>query len=41
LRDNWQIDREFPPERSASDVDPGYARWDDAVQRSLAWAQED
>jgi glycerol kinase (EC 2.7.1.30) len=41
LRDNWQIDREFPPEKSASDVDPGYTRWDDAVQRSLAWAQED
>src|SRR6056297_3614308 len=41
LRDNWQIDREFSPEKSQDDVDPLYDRWGDAVERSLNWAQEE
>ncbi|MDS0283333.1 glycerol kinase GlpK [Haloarcula onubensis] len=39
LRDNWRIDREFSPEKSAEEVDKLYDRWDDAVERSLDWAQ--
>jgi len=41
LRDNWQIDREFSPEKDAEEVDKLYNRWDDAVERSLDWAQEE
>src|SRR6056297_2979313 len=38
LRDNWQIDRDFSPEKGQDDVDPLYDRWGDAVERSLNWA---
>ncbi|WP_262177620.1 glycerol kinase GlpK [Haloarcula laminariae] len=41
LRDNWQIDREFSPEMDPSEADKLYSRWDDAVERSLDWAQEE
>ncbi len=41
LRDNWQVDREFSPEKDQAEVDKLYSRWDDAVERSLNWAQED
>jgi len=41
LRDNWQIDREFEPEMDVSQADKMYDRWDDAVERSLDWAQEE
>jgi len=41
LRDNWQIDREFEPEMAVSEADKMYSRWDDAVERSLDWAQEE
>ena len=41
LRDNWQIDKEFKPKMAASDADKMYDRWDDAVEKSLDWAQED
>jgi glycerol kinase len=41
LRDNWQIDREFSPEKDQAEVDKLYSRWDDAVERSLNWAQEE
>jgi len=42
LRDNWQIDREFTPEKGQAEVDKLYSRWDDAVEeRSLNWAQDD
>src|SRR6056297_964696 len=41
LRDNWQIDREFTPEKDQEEVDKLYSRWDDAVERSLNWAQEE
>ena len=41
LRDNWQTDREFTPDRDAAAVDTQYDRWADAVERSLDWAQEE
>ncbi|GAA0305849.1 glycerol kinase GlpK [Halarchaeum salinum] len=41
LRSNWQIDREFEPEMAAEKADQMYGRWDDAVERSLDWAQEE
>jgi len=41
LRDNWKVDKEFEVEKDAEEVDPLYARWDDAVERSLDWAQEE
>jgi glycerol kinase len=41
LRANWQIDREFDPEKSAEAVAPKYDRWQEAVDRSLDWAQEE
>ena len=41
LRDNWQIDREFSPEKAQKDVDKLYNRWDDAVERSKNWAVDD
>ncbi|MFB6118581.1 glycerol kinase GlpK [Halosegnis sp.] len=41
LRSNWQVDRQFAPEMDSSDADRMYSRWDDAVERSLNWAQEE
>jgi glycerol kinase len=41
LRDNWQVDEEFSPERDGAEVDRMYGRWDDAVEKSLDWAQEE
>ncbi|MDS0282336.1 glycerol kinase GlpK [Haloarcula onubensis] len=41
LRDNWQIDQEFTPQMSSDDANELYSRWDDAVEKSLDWAQED
>ena len=41
LRDNWQIDRAFTPDRDAAAVDKQYDRWADAVERSLGWAREE
>ena len=41
LRSNWQVDREFDPEMETDKADEMYGRWDDAVERSLDWAQED
>jgi len=40
LRSNWQVDREFAPEMDAADADEMYGRWDDAIERSLDWAQD-
>ena len=39
LRDNWQVDSDFQPEMDDADADSMYSRWDDAVERSLDWAQ--
>jgi glycerol kinase len=41
LRSNWQVDEEFQPEMDGSEADQMYDRWDDAVERSLDWAQEE
>ncbi|MFA1611879.1 glycerol kinase GlpK [Halobellus rubicundus] len=41
LRSNWQVDKEFAPEMSQDEADGLYSRWDDAVERSLDWAQEE
>ena len=41
LRDNWQIDREFTPQKDAAAVDPRYDRWAEAVERSKNWAVDE
>ncbi|MFB6308809.1 MAG: FGGY-family carbohydrate kinase, partial [Haloarculaceae archaeon] len=41
LRSNWQVDKEFAPEMSQDEADGLYSRWDDAVERSLDWAQDE
>ena len=41
LRDNWQVDKDFQPEMDDADADSMYSRWDDAVERSLDWAQDE
>jgi len=41
LRDNWQVDEEFSPEMDSEKADKMYSRWDDAVDRSRDWAQEE
>ena len=41
LRDNWQVDRSFQPERRQAEIDEQYKRWQEAVERSLDWASED
>ncbi len=41
LTANWQIDEEFEPEMDDEQADKMYSRWDDAVERSLDWAQEE
>ncbi len=41
LRSNWQVDRSFEPEMASSEADEMYDRWDDAIERSLDWAQDE
>jgi glycerol kinase len=40
LRDNWQVDRRFEPEMDAKGAATLHGRWQDAVERSLAWASD-
>ncbi|ELY51691.1 glycerol kinase GlpK [Natronolimnohabitans innermongolicus] len=40
LRNNWQVDREFEPEMDSETADARYGRWQDAVDRSLGWAND-
>jgi glycerol kinase len=43
LRETWQLDRRFEPDLGAearASADASYARWQDAVRRSLAWATD-
>jgi glycerol kinase len=40
LRENWQVDADFQPEKTQHEVDEGYDRWNDAVERSLDWSEE-
>jgi glycerol kinase len=39
LRQNWQEDRRWRPERSAEDRAAGYAGWQKAVERTLDWVE--
>jgi glycerol kinase len=39
LRETWQLDRRFEPVADRDVADAAYARWQDAVRRSLAWAE--
>ena len=41
LRENWQVDRQFSARMEPGDADDMYDRWDDAVEKSLDWAQEE
>jgi glycerol kinase len=41
LRENWQVDRVFEPELAPDEADAKYARWKEAVERSLDWARDD
>jgi glycerol kinase len=41
LRENWHVDRRFTPEMTADVADSNYDRWNDAVERSLGWANEE
>ncbi len=36
---NWALDQEFPSSMPAQERDERYARWQKAVQRSLAWEE--
>jgi glycerol kinase len=38
LRETWALDRSFTPTDDRGAVDAGYARWSEAVRRSLGWA---
>jgi len=40
LRENWQVDRTFEPEKDQAEVDKLYSRWDDAIERSKGWTQD-
>ncbi|QLG60879.1 glycerol kinase GlpK [Halorarum salinum] len=40
LRDNWQVDREFPPEADPAAMDARYERWGDAVECAKGWADD-
>jgi glycerol kinase len=39
LRETWQLDRRFEPSADRDVADAAYRRWQDAVRRSLAWAE--
>jgi glycerol kinase len=41
LRQNWQVDDDFQPDRHAEDVDADYGRWSKAVKRSRDWANDE
>ena len=36
---NWALDREFKPQMTPSERTSRYAKWQDAVQRSLGWSK--
>jgi len=41
LRDNWQVDETFDREMSRVEADRRYDRWQEAVERSLDWADDE
>jgi glycerol kinase len=40
LRANWQVDEQFDREMDPTEADRRYRRWQEAVERSLDWAEE-
>jgi glycerol kinase len=40
LRESWQLDQRFEPSADRATADAAYARWQDAVRRSLGWATD-
>jgi glycerol kinase len=40
LRSNWQVDSSFEPSTDDGQVQNMYRRWNEAVERSLDWAEE-
>ncbi|MEP6816995.1 MAG: glycerol kinase GlpK, partial [Marmoricola sp.] len=38
LRETWHLDRRFEPSGDRKDADAKWARWQDAVERSMSWA---
>jgi glycerol kinase len=40
LRANWQVDEQFDREMDPAEADRRYRRWQEAVERSLDWAEE-
>jgi glycerol kinase len=40
LRETWQLDQRFEPSGDRAVADAAYARWQDAVRRSLGWASD-
>ena len=40
LRQSWQLDQRFEPTADRATADAAYARWQDAVRRSLGWATD-
>ncbi len=40
LRETWQLDQRFEPSEDRAAADASYARWQDAVRRSLGWASD-
>ena len=40
LADVWQLDRRFEPQMDVAERDARHARWRQALQHSLGWAEE-
>jgi glycerol kinase len=40
LRETWQLDQRFEPSADRTAADAAYARWQEAVRRSLGWASD-
>ena len=40
LRETWQLDQRFEPSADRATADAAYARWQDAVRRSMGWASD-
>jgi len=38
LGKNWMLDRRFIPRARTTELTDGYARWQEAVRRTLGWA---
>ena len=41
LRSHWQVDREFEPQMKPEKADKMYKKWEEAINRSVDWSQED